>query len=41
MNKTGTYDNSNVGANGDWDFQISDLVKTLLELIFNPCGEFQ
>ena len=29
-------------AKGDWDFQISDLViKTLVELIFNPCGEFQ
>ena len=27
-------------AKGDWDFRISDLVKTLLELIFNPCGEF-
>ena len=26
-----------VGANGDWDFRISDLVKkTLMELIFNP-----
>ena len=29
------------GAKDDWDFQISDLVKTLMELIFNPCGEFQ
>ena len=26
---------------GDWDFQISDLVKTLMELIFNPCGVFR
>ena len=26
---------------GDWDFRISDLVKTLMELIFNPCAEFQ
>ena len=26
----------------DWDFRIPDLVKkTLTELIFNPCGEFQ
>ena len=25
---------------GDWDFRITDLVKTLMELIFNPCGEF-
>ena len=23
------------------DFWISDLVETLMELIFNPCGEFQ
>ena len=31
------------GAKGDWDFWISDLVKNLMELIFNlwPCGEFQ
>ena len=29
------------GAKGDWDFRISDLVKTLMELIFNPCGEFR
>ena len=29
------------GAKGDWDFQISDLVKTLMKLIVNPCGEFQ
>ena len=28
------------GAKGDWDFWISDLVKTLMELISNPCGEF-
>ena len=25
----------------DWDFRISDLVKTLMELIFNSCGEFR
>ena len=29
-----------MGVKGDWDFQISDLVKTLMELIFNPYGEF-
>ena len=29
------------GAKGYWDFRISDLVKTLMELIFNPCGEFR
>ena len=28
-----------MGAKGDWDFLISDLVKTLMELIFNPCGK--
>ena len=28
-------------AKDDWDFWISDLVKILLELIFNLCGEFQ
>ena len=27
-------------AKGDLDFRISHLVKTLMELIFNPCGEF-
>ena len=27
-------------AKGDWDFRISDLEKTLMELIFNPCGNF-
>ena len=26
---------------GYWDFRISDLEKTLMELIFNPCDEFQ
>ena len=31
----------NVGVNGDWDFQISICSKTLMGLIFNPCGEFQ
>ena len=30
-----------LGAKGNWDFWISDLVKTLMELIFNPCVEFQ
>ena len=25
----------------DWDFRISDLVKTFMELVFNPCGEFR
>ena len=30
------------GTKGDWDFRISDLKKkTLMELIFNPCGEFR
>ena len=29
------------GVKGDWDFRISDLVKTLMELIFNTCGEFR
>ena len=28
------------GAKVDWDFRISDLMKTLMELIFNPCGDF-
>ena len=37
------YSNSNglEGAQDDWDFWISDLVKTLMELIINPCGEFR
>ena len=26
---------------GDWDFRISDLVKTPMELTYNPCGEFR
>ena len=31
-----------LGAKGDWDFWISDLVKkTLMELIFNPYGEYR
>ena len=30
-----------VEAKGDLDFQISDLVKNLMGLIFNPCGEFR
>ena len=30
-----------MGAKGDWDFRISDLVKTLMDLIFKPCGEFR
>ena len=30
-----------MGAKGDWDFCMSDLVKkTLMELIFNPYGKF-
>ena len=29
------------GAKGDWDFRIFDLLKTLMELKFNPCGEFR
>ena len=29
------------GAKGDWDFRISDLVKTLTKLILNPCGKFR
>ena len=28
------------GAKGFWDFRITDLVKTLMELMFNPCVEF-
>ena len=28
------------GAKVDWDFRISDLVKTLMELMFKLCGEF-
>ena len=33
---------SSLGTKGDWDFRISDLVKkTLMEMIFNPCGEFR
>ena len=31
-----------MGAKGEWDFRISDLVKkNLKELIFNLCGEFR
>ena len=33
--------NLELGAKGDWDFRSYDLVKTLMELIFNPCGEFR
>ena len=29
-----------VGAKGDWDFRISDLVKNL-DGTDNPCGEFR
>ena len=29
-----------IGAKGDWDFRISDLAKTLMKLLYNPCGEF-
>ena len=32
---------SDKGAKGDWDFRISDLVKTLVEMIFNPRGELR
>ena len=28
------------GTKDDWDFRISDLTKTLIELLFNPYGEF-
>ena len=30
-----------VGAKGNCDFRISDLVKTLMELVFNTCGGFR
>ena len=30
-----------MGAKGDGDFRIYDVVKTLMELIYNPCGEFR
>ena len=30
-----------LGVKGDWDFRISDLVKKLMELIFNSCSEFR
>ena len=30
-----------MGAKGDWDFRISDLVKNPDETEFNPCGEFR
>ena len=30
-----------MGVKGDWDFWISDLVKTLMELIHNPYGKFR
>ena len=29
-----------LGSKGDWDLRISDLAKTLMELIFNPSGDF-
>ena len=32
---------SYLGAKGDMGFPIFDPVKTLMELIFNPCGEIQ
>ena len=35
------YAITKVGAKGDWDFRISGLVKNLMELIFNACGEFR
>ena len=28
-------------AKGDWEFRLSDLVKTLMELVFNPCGDYR
>ena len=32
----------NIHPKGDWDFRISDRVKKkLVELVFNPCGEFR
>ena len=31
----------NKGAKCDWDFRISNLVKNLMELIFNSCDEFR
>ena len=30
-----------LGAKGDWYFRISDLVKPVMELTFNPCGKFR
>ena len=30
-----------MGAKGDWDFRILIWSKTLMELIFNPCGKFR
>ena len=30
-----------LGRKGDWNYWISDLVKTLMKLIFNPCCEFR
>ena len=33
--------NMKVGAKGDWDFRISDLVKNPDGTDINPCGEFR
>ena len=30
-----------MGAKGDWDFRISDLVKNPDGTVINPCGEFR
>ena len=38
MNKTCYI---SMGAKGDWNFWISDLIKILKELVFNPYGEFR
>ena len=32
---------TNMAVKGDWEFWISDVVRNLMELVFNPCGEFQ
>ena len=29
-----------MGAKDDWNSWVSDLVRTLMELLFDPCGEF-
>ena len=30
-----------IWVKGNWDFRISNLVKSLMELMFNPCSEFR